>query len=143
MATNKYIILSSSNGSVHERFKAIDIKVPEQRTDSMRYAVDGTPDKAAGPILRQFVYVLRVPEDEQGNDYGCMADLKTLWRLTNPNAVPSDVIILTDHYGEKFNCFFTGSMEPTPLTTMLEGPNAWMIVQISLQYISDNESSGS
>lgn len=143
MATNKYIILSSSNASVHARFKAIDMKVPEQRTDNMRYALDGTPDKASGPILRQFIYVLRVPEDHQDNDYGDIADLRALWRLTNPNAVPSDVIVLTDHYGNKYNCYFTGSLEPTPLTTMLEGANAWHIVQIALQYISDNESSGS
>jgi hypothetical protein len=141
MATNKYIVLENSNSSLSARFKAIDLKVPEQRTDNLRYALDGTPDKASGPILRQFIYVLRVPEDDQGNEYGDMADLRTLWRLTNPSAVPSDVITLTDHYGEKYDCFFTGSMEPTPLTTMLEGSNAWHIVQISLQYIRDNEGS--
>jgi hypothetical protein len=141
MATNKYIVLENSNGSLIKWFKAIDLKVPEPRTDSLRFAVDGTPDKASGPILRAFMYVLRVPEDDQGNDYGDMTDLRTLWRLTNPNAVPSDVITLTDHYGSKFDCFFTGSLEPTPLTTMLEGSNAWHIVQINLQYIRDNEGS--
>ena len=143
MATNKYIVLESSSGSLVKWFRAIDLKVPEQRTDNLRFALDGTPDKASGPILRQFIYVLRVPEDHQESDYGDMADLRTLWRLTNPNAVPSDVITLTDHYNSKFDCFFTGSMEPTPLTTMLEGVNAWHIVQISLQYIRDHESSGS
>lgn len=142
MTTFKYIILSDSETTISKRFKAIGLKAPEPRTDSMEFTVGGNPDKASGPTLKQWEYVLRVPQDVQDdNSYGNMDDLLALWRLTNPNASPSDVITLTDHYGDSYDCFFMGSLEPEPLTTMLEGVSAWHIVQISLQYIRDHEAS--
>lgn len=136
MATFKYIILQNSNATLVRRFKAIGLKPVQMRTDSMEYTLDGRPDKTAGPIINQFGYVLRVPEDDPADaNYGNMAELRTLYELTNPGATPSDVITLTDHYGVTHNCYFTGDMAPEPLTTMLEGQNAWHIVQIMLQEI--------
>lgn len=136
MATYKYIILSNSDASLVRRFKAIGMKPSFMRTDSMEYTLDGKPDKSSGPILRQFGYVLRVPQDDPADaNYGNMAELQTLFLLANPGATPSDVITLTDHYGNSFSCYFIGDMSPEPLTTMLEGDNAWHIVQIMLQEI--------
>jgi hypothetical protein len=143
MTVNKYITLANSSDTLSKKFKAIGMKYPENRTDNMDYAADGSPDKAAGPIIRQFIYVLRVPQDVQTNGYGCFDDLQTLWRLNKPNAVPSDIIHLTDHYGNEFDCFFVEGFDPEPLTTMLEGTNAWHIVQVTLQYIRDHESESS
>jgi hypothetical protein len=141
MTTYKYITLTDSNDGDSFNFKVIGMKYPEMRTDNIDYTLSGDVDKASGPIIRQFQYVLRVPQDAQENGYGCMDDLRTLWRYTNPNASPSDVITLTDHYGDMYDCFFLGDIDPEPLTTMLEGANAWHIVQIQLQYICDHEAS--
>jgi hypothetical protein len=137
MPTYKYIILADS--SVIDpadgfKFKAIQLSRPQRRTDTIDYTLGGTIDKQAGPILNFFTYVLRVPEDDQSDaSYGTMSDLRTLFELCNPNATPSDVITLTDHYGTEIDCYFLGEISPEPLTTMLEGPNAWHIVPIQLQ----------
>lgn len=134
MATFKYIVLQNSNASLVRRFKAIGMKPMQKRTDSIQYTLSGKTDKAAGPLINVFQYVLRVPQDDPDDAaYGNFAELKTLFELTNPNATPSDVITLTDHYGNSHQCFFMGEMAPEPLTTILEGDSAWHIVQIVLQ----------
>lgn len=133
--TYKFIILSKSDDSMIRQFKAIDMRPPLVRTDSIDYTVGGRVDKASGPIIKQFSYILRVPEDDPTDNYGTMDELRQMFELTNPNATPSDVIVLTTHYGEKYNCFFLGDMSPEPLTTMLEGSNAWHIVSVQLQVI--------
>lgn len=136
MATNKYIILQNSNASLVRRFKAIAMKPRSTRTDSMEYTLDGSPDKASGPIIRTFSYVLRVPQDDPADSsYGMMSELTTLFNLTNPNATPNDILTLTDHYNQTHQCYFMGELAPEPLTTMLEGSNAWHIVEINLQEI--------
>jgi hypothetical protein len=133
MANNRYITLTSSDDQFSFRFKAINMSMPRQRTDSIDYTLSGKIDKQAGPVLKFFNYVLRVPQDDQGNEYGCMANLTELFDLVNPNGTPTDVITLTDHYENEFNCYFLGEMVPEPLTTQLEGSNAWYLVPIKLQ----------
>lgn len=134
MATFKYIILQNSDASLIRRFKAIGMKPTQTRSDGMNYTLGGKADKASGPIINRFQYVLRVPQDDPADaNYGNFAELKTLFELTNPNATPSDVITLTDHYGNTHQCFFMGELSPEPLTTILEGDSAWHIVQIVLQ----------
>lgn len=130
---NKYITLANSNASISEKFKAIGMKIHQVRTDSIDWTLSGKIDKAAGPVIVQWQYVLRVPQTSSESGYGELADLQALFALSNSKAIPTDVITLTDHYGITHSCYFTGSLSPEPLTTILEGANAWHIVQISLQ----------
>lgn len=134
MPTNKYITLTNSNASFSRKFKAIAMRMPESRMDRIDRALSGTVDKQSGPIIRQFSYALRVPQDTPADPtFGTYDDLKTFFGYNNANAVPSDVITLTDHYTVTHSVYFEGQLDPEPLTTMLEGPNAYYIVQITLQ----------
>jgi hypothetical protein len=97
--------------------------------DSIDYTLGGTIDKANGPIVKTFSYVLRVPEDDPDDpDYGKMSELKTFFEYSNPAIDPTDILVLTDHYGIEHYVYYTGEQSPEPLTTMLEGSNAWHIV---------------
>lgn len=133
MPTYPYIILKNSTSTVIKRFKALAIAPAVRRMDSLEYTLGGKVDKQSGPVVRTWSYVLRVPEESADSNYGTFNELRTLWLLNNPNASPTDVINLTDHYGNAYNVYFIGSLEPEPLTTMLEGPNAWHIVPVTMQ----------
>lgn len=131
--TNPYITLTDSSGSGGKRFKAIEVKFPKDRMDNIEYTIGGKIDKQAGPVINQFGYTLRVPIDTpEDENYGSYADLCTLFDLANSNLTPSDVITLTDHSGSGHSVYFMGGMAPTPLTTQLEGWNAYFIVGIQL-----------
>jgi hypothetical protein len=134
---NKYITLSNSDSSLSKQFKATAMKTPWVRTDSVEIALDGSPDKAAGVILHPYQYVLRVPyQVAEGSDYGTLAELKTLFELNNPNATPSDVITLTDHYGTEHEVIFTGETSPDPVSTLIDGNQAFFLVNVTFMELS-------
>lgn len=143
MAGYKYLILEDSEGYYTKRFKAITYKPSKRRTDSVEWTLGGKIDKAAGTIINTFEYTLRVPYDETDPDYGSYDDLIYFYELTDPNGTPNDVITLTDHYGIIHYVMFIGGMELSPLTTQLEGPNAWYIVPITLVELPASVGSGS
>ena len=137
MPTTKWITLANSNASVSKRFKALAIKMPLFRTDNIDITLGGKADKQAGTIIKQYSYILRVPIDTPDDPtFGTYAHLLSLFVLNNSQATPTDVISLTDHFGTAHSCYFVGEMSPEPLTTMLEGPNAWHLVQVTLQEIT-------
>lgn len=143
MTTYKYIILQDSESTNIKRFKATGMSLPLERTDNIRITLGGKFDKAAGTIIYRFRYVLRVPEESLDPAYGTYDELKWFYELNNPGGTPSDQITLTDHYGDVHTVFFEGNMVPDPLTTQLDGPNAWMIVPISMLKIVQAGGSGS
>lgn len=135
MPTYNYIILERSNHSGDKWFTAIQYTPSLTKGDTIEYALDGSIDKQNGPVTTQFRYQLRVPCDTPPNNYGDYADLLAFFRLANSNLTPSDVIILTDHFGTAYDVYFVGNMSPEPLTTVLEGPNAWFLINITFQVI--------
>jgi len=143
MATNRYITLQDSELSVVKRFKSIGLRTPWQRTDNFRVTLGGDIDKVAGTILYAYQYVLRVPAEVDDLNYGTLDDLKSLFVLNNPNGTPNDIITLIDHYGDSHTVLFNEDVTPEPLTTMLEGYNAWFIVPISFVEIFLAGGSGS
>jgi hypothetical protein len=133
MTVTRYIVLSSSNDSIVKRFRAIEYKPVFINSSTLDYTIGGNTDKQSAPVVKGWIYTLRVPIDEPDDvQYGSYGDIRTLFMLANANAVPSDVITLTDHFGDEYSVYFRESMEPVPLTTSLEGASAWMIVPISL-----------
>ena len=136
MTTYPYIILSDDAAQVSKRFRVIKMNTPWERTDSFQITLGGNLDKAVGVILETFQYVFKVPAETDDMDYGEFADLRSLYFLNNPNGTPSDLLTLTDHYGTTHYVKFNESTAPEPLTTQLEGPNAWHYFNISLIKIS-------
>jgi hypothetical protein len=131
MAVNKYITLRNSNSSLSRRFKATQMRLPRLRSDTIEYTIGGKTDKQAGPVFRQFFYVLRIPVDDPIDaNYGKYSELLTLFDLSNSNATPSDVITLVDHWGNSYSVYFASDLDPEPLTHELEGDNAWFMVAV-------------
>jgi hypothetical protein len=130
--TADYVVLANSNDSLVKRFKVIQMRTPYQRTDGIKYLLDGSIDKSAGAILKSWQYMLRVPFTVSDSNYGTLDDLKALFLLNNPTATPNDVITLTDHFGDEFDVYFQGELNPENLTTILDGVNSAYIVVISL-----------
>jgi hypothetical protein len=132
MPTTNYITLTPSSGSGY-RFKAIEMAMPHRRTDSIDYTIGGKIDKHSGPIIKSWVYTLRIPIDIQTDPvYGCYDNLMYLFDLTSSSGSVTDVITLLDHFGQSHFVYFSGEMSPKPLTTQLEGVNAWHIVPVTL-----------
>jgi len=137
MAYYPYIILTNSNATLARRFKAIAMRPTLRKMDSIDWTLGGRVDKAIGPVVQTFSYVLRVPQDDPSNgDEGNMADLITFFNYASSAVAPTDVITLTDHYGNTFSVYFTGDLAQDPLTTMLEGDSAWYIIPVTFLEIS-------
>jgi hypothetical protein len=132
MATNDYITLTNSNASHSKRFKVTQMAPTLDRTDETARTISGTLDKSAGVILAMHQYIIRVKAESADSQYGSLSDLQYFFKLNNPNGVPSDKIVLTDHYGDNHNCIFIGSLGPENVTTMLEGVNAIFFCKIQL-----------
>lgn len=132
MTVYKYIVLEDSEVTKTKRFKATGFSPPIDRTDDIKFTLSGNYDKAAGSLIYRWRYVLRVPAESSDSNYGTYDDLKWFYALNSPAGTPNDLITLTDHYGNVHYCIFEGSMVPVPLTTQLDGPNAYMTVPITL-----------
>lgn len=131
MANN--IGLRPSNTTVFKAYMATEMKIPIQRMDTIDYTVGGTTDKASGPVLHEWSYVLRVPVDTPPyTDYGTYMDIKTLFELNEAHGTPNDIITLRDHWGATHTVYFTGTFDPSSLTTMLTGGNAWFLIPVSM-----------
>lgn len=130
-----YITLTTSNSSLSKRFKALEMNTPLLRMDTFDFTLGGKTDKQAGPVIRQWKYLFRVPIDTaEGTEYGSYSDFATFFALGNANATPSDVITMTDHWGgtqHTFSVYFEGDAIPTPLTTQITGGNAWYTIPVS------------
>ncbi len=142
MPTNNYIQLKASNQTSYMKFMAIEMKLPHQRMDSIEYTVGGGVDKAAGPILRKWQYTLRVPVDTtvyRGvTNFGRFTELQTLYDYNDAHGVPTDVVDFADHWGNTSSVYFSGDLDPSSLTTIIEGSNAWFLVPITLvEKVSD------
>lgn len=130
---NDYIVLANSNASLVKRYKAVELMNPLERQDGWATALDGSLDKSAGPIVETWQYNLRVPYSVTDSNYGTMAELRTFFSYNDPNGTPSDVITLTDHFGNNHSVFFYGKLTPQNLTTILDGVNSRWIVPIMLR----------
>lgn len=138
MPVTDYITLTTSGSDSSKRFKALAMKTPKNRTDTIDRTVGGKTDKQAGTIIDRWQYGLRVPLHSaltSGSDYGLYSDLETYYGYNNPNGNPSDKFILTDHFGVHHQVIFIGDMSPQPVATILEGDSAWYIVEVNLEEV--------
>lgn len=141
MTTYAYIILTDSDGPLYGtslKFKATQMRTPRKRTDAVKTTLNGSLDKSAGPILKTWRYVLKVPFVATEEGYGDMSDLTALFDLNDPNGTPSDIITLTDHYGNDFDVIFVGDLDPENASTILDGFNSHYIVGIEMREVVNN-----
>ena len=128
-ATNKYVTLINSNGSVSKRFMVAEggYAPGVQKAQNEQHTVEGKLDVSQGAIYPQFIYQFKVYETLPGSyasDYGTLHDLNYFFSLNNPNGTPSDIITLIDHFGESHQVIMMGGLAPQPLSVIISGVNA-------------------
>jgi len=142
---NKWITLTDSINSRTKRFICVfpGYFPRKERKDTIDTTLDGELDISRGGVYKTFSYALRVKLEETDNDYGTQADLEYFYDLNNPNGSPSDILTLTDHYGNIWEVAMVGTYSPQAQTIYLDGPYAFAIIPIELKVISAIEDSGS
>ena len=137
-SSRKYIELTASTGSgayfrvVHGGWKQVSDK-----TGEINKTAGGSFDHAVGDIYTVFQYTIFVRDDEPESGYGDRAELERLFALNDPNASPSNVISLSDHFSQEYDVLMAGQMVPQALTTVISGQYAWFYIPINLYVIPD------
>lgn len=136
--SHEYIVLTTSDGSLSKKFYAIATGYKEKytRSQSVDSNIEGDYLVTNGGNKRSFSYTLRLSQDmepdEKTNGFGTKKDLVAMWQLNNPQDTPSDVLILTDHYGNRHFVKFNQNLELTPLTSTIVGTDSFFYTPIEL-----------
>ena len=139
MATNEYITLTTSGSEISKKFYAILNGYTEihKKTQSIEENVVGEPLITNGGVYRMFKYILKLSHEMEDTSFGTKDDIITMYNLNNPNATPSDVITLTDHYGISHSVKFTNVLELNPLTVIIEGTESYFYTPIEFIEVCD------
>jgi hypothetical protein len=132
MAVNEYITICTSGSELSKKFYAILNGYTEilQKAQTVEDNIEGDPLITNGGIRYMVNYVLKLSAEMADTSFGTKSDLKAMYALNNPNAEPSDVLTLIDHYGELHLVKFTGPLEMNPLTTMIDGEDSYFYTPI-------------
>ena len=130
---NRYITLANSNASLSKQFKVVlgSYRVSHRKTQSMQTTIGGKIDMGQGSKLVMHSYTLVVPYTGTGG-YGGINNLETLFALSDPGAIPSDVISFTDHLGNAKSVYMLGELSKEPLAWVLDGSDARYMVTIEM-----------
>ncbi len=139
MATNEYITLCTSGSEVNKKFYAILNGYTEihKRAQTLEENVEGEPLITNGGVYRMFKYVLKLSHEMDDATFGTKDDIITMYNLNNPNASPSDVITLIDHYGVSHQVKFMNNLELNPLTVIIEGTESYFYTPIEFVEVVD------
>jgi hypothetical protein len=147
MTTYGYIILTNSNASLSKKFVVAQggYRVLLQKAQTENLTIGGV-DVAMGTIHEIHEYQIKVREgrytfwssgssQDIPDDYGVLSDLETFYRYNNPNGTPSNVITMTDHYGNVHQVLFVGEFPKTPVTTILDTAQAVYFLPVRFRII--------
>ena len=81
---------------------------------------------------------LRVKYQETDNSYGTLADLRAFYSYNNPSPVsgPSTTITYYDNLNNSQAIELVGQLPRKNLTPILDGPNAFYFIEISMEAIN-------
>jgi hypothetical protein len=139
MAVTEYITITTSGSEISKKFYAILTGYTEshQKTQSIDENIEGDPLITNGGIIIRFSYILKLSYEMEDSTFGTKNDLIQMYDLNNPNAEPSDVLTLIDHYGISHTVKFEGPLELNPLTTMIDGEDSFFYTPIRLIEVID------
>jgi hypothetical protein len=137
MTTYSYIVITDSTASKSKRFRVIQggYKPTLDKRQTIEETVNGGLDIATGAIYGGAQYTFRLTETENDGNYGSKSDLEYFYQLNNPNGTPSNILTVTDHFGVNHSGVFDGSLSPEPVTTIIEGTEAWFIVSVQFRFL--------
>jgi hypothetical protein len=139
----KYFTLATSNASLSKRFRVVADGFVDnlQKKQDVQTTIDGNLDVSVGSIFRTWNFVVRVRYEEEvddygGADYGTYDELKQFFSYNNPTGTPSNVLTLTDHYGDTYSVVFADNFQGKPFATVLIGQDAWYWVNVTFLCIT-------
>jgi len=128
-----YIVLTSSSGSPSYKFPVIEggWKPVKEKAQTENETIGGI-DVHMGLVHEVHEYVIKTYESRWAitssgsyrmcdDDYGVLSDLEWFYDLNDPYGTPTNVITLTDHYGDNHYCYFVGQFSSAPSTVIIEG----------------------
>ena len=132
---NRYITLANSDASLSKKFKVVQgsYQVSKRKTQSMQTTIGGKIDLGQGSVLTVHRYTLKVyGTGAAPTGYGDMANLETLFELSDPGSTPSDVITFIDHLGNSKTVYFLGELNKQPLAYLLDTSDARYMMTIEM-----------
>jgi hypothetical protein len=139
MAVNEYITICTSGSEISKKFYAILNGYTEShhKAQSIDDNIEGDPLVTNGGIVIRFSYLLKLSYEMADTSFGTKNELIQMYNLNNPNASPSDVLTLIDHYGVSHTVKFEGDLSLNPLTTMIDGEDSYFYTPIKLIEVID------
>jgi len=141
MAVYPYIVLSDDHPlyQTAKRFVVVQdsYRPVIEKAGSVTKTVNGKLDIAAGAVFQLRSMKIRARLVPQDTDYGTYDDLKYFFSLNNPNGSPSNILEMTDHYGEVHNVVFAPKFEPILLGVLLDGVNSSYLVDVMFHIIPE------
>ncbi len=137
MASNSYFTLTTSSGSLSKKFTVSQTGYQPGKTkqQSEQITIDGSLDISMGSIIERHIYTVKVRETEDRSGYGDLSDLDYFFSLNNPIGTPTNKLTFVDHHGVSQHCYMVGDHIPSPLSTVIEGGDAWFFVQCTLRIV--------
>ena len=137
MTTEKYFILTNSNTTLSKRFRVLfEGYVPTiEKSQTIDKTLDGGLDVSMGGLYETHEYLVRVRYEETVSNYGTMDELKTFFSYNNPNGTPSNVLILTTHFGVNYNVMMVGNFAEKLLGVMIDGIYSFYVIQCTFLFI--------
>jgi hypothetical protein len=106
------------------------------KDQTLQKTVGGGVDLAGGGIYEFYDMVVRVRETEEDAAYASSAELERLFRLNNPRGSPSNKLWLYSHKGQWHRIYLLGDYKESLLSVMIEGTEAWFLIQLQMIYLS-------
>lgn len=140
MTTNKYFTLADSTGSRVKRFRVLieGYKPMLTKSETITRTLQGEIDVSRGALYEIHEYLIRVREAVEDSNDGTLDDLRYFYSLNNPNASPSDILTLTDHFGNSHYVAFTKDFVPDPVSVVIEGIMASFIVKCTFEFFNED-----
>jgi hypothetical protein len=134
---NAYFTLTDSVNTRSKKFAVIlsGYTPVKRKSGGIQIDIDGGLDVSVGSIQQIHEYLIKVRDVEDRDGYGNKDDLDYFHSLNTPNGTPSNVLLLTDHFGVDHYAVFPGDFSPQPLGVVIEGLNAYFVVRCTFYFL--------
>jgi len=140
LTSYNHIWFISSGSSIAKKFYVViggyDSSI--RKNGNIEDTLNGGIDYSVGSIREMQNLTLRVKHTSDEANFGCLQDIKDLFRLNNPYGSPSNIIEYVDHFGVHHNVYLVGELKQNLLTTLIEGTSAVYLVPITLYFIPED-----
>lgn len=140
MTSYGYIVLTTSDSSLSVKFRVLAADYDDgslEKAQSITRTIGGSLDASMGATFKTWNGTIRVRHTEDVSGYGDLEDLQYLYSLNNPNGTPSNVITFTDNHGVDYEVYMTGTFKKGLLSAVIQGTEAWYIVPVRLERITN------